>query len=427
MPAGVIVSPITPANQTKAPGNQTFNATATGGATDNITWTATGGTFVGSVWTSPNTAGTYTITAASADEPSVFTTTTVTVSAPVITTQPVSLNVCSSNTSPTPPNTSASLSVVAKYASSYQWNLNKQPITGATSSSYFIASADPSIDAGDYTVTVTNPAGSVTSAIATLVVGSSITSQPSNASVYATQTATFSVVAGGPAPFTYQWYRIPTGSSTGTAIAGATSSSYTTPALAATSNNGDQYYVTVKDICGAVTSSNAKLTVASRNVPPTIITQPQSVTVSVGATPMLTVVASGSPSLSYQWYQIPAGSAQGTYVTIAGANLSTYTVPSSNTHQANDQDAYFVTVSNSYGQAVSQQAILAVGNGILIHPTACQRFRQRGSFGQFHSGGHFGSVVVVPVVRDCSGRDYRECHGNQWSYERNLHHRLYYD
>jgi sugar lactone lactonase YvrE len=53
----------------------------------------------------------------------------------------------------------------------YQWALNGSAIAGATGSSYVIASAGPS-NAGSYTVTVTSPAGSVTSAAATLTVNS---------------------------------------------------------------------------------------------------------------------------------------------------------------------------------------------------------------------------------------------------------------
>lgn len=53
----------------------------------------------------------------------------------------------------------------------YQWALNGSALAGATGSSYAIASAGPS-NAGSYTVTVTSPAGSVTSAAATLTVNS---------------------------------------------------------------------------------------------------------------------------------------------------------------------------------------------------------------------------------------------------------------
>jgi hypothetical protein len=44
-------------------------------------------------------------------------------------------------------------------------------------------------------------------------------------------------------------------------------------------------------------------------------------------------------------------------------------VPSSATATSNDQDSYYVIVSNGYGQAVSQKAPLAVGNGILLQIT----------------------------------------------------------
>ncbi|HEY1312758.1 MAG TPA: immunoglobulin domain-containing protein, partial [Steroidobacteraceae bacterium] len=56
----------------------------------------------------------------------------------------------------------------------------------------------------------------------TAAVAPSITTQPANQSVTAGQTATFSVVAGGTAPLSYQWQK------GGAAIAGATAPSYTT-------------------------------------------------------------------------------------------------------------------------------------------------------------------------------------------------------
>ena len=70
--------------------------------------------------------------------------------------------------------------------------------------------------------------------------------------------------------------------------------------------------------------------------------------------------------LSYQWYQIPAGSAQGTKVLVANATSATYTLPATSTTASNDQDQYYVVVKNSYGQAVSFPATLTVGAGISI-------------------------------------------------------------
>ena len=102
-------------------------------------------------------------------------------------------------------------------------------------------------------------------------------------------------------------------------------------------------------------------------MPPTIVTQPVGQTVATGGTTSFTVAASGTPVLSYQWYVIPAGQTTGT--AIAGATSTTYNVPATSTTATNDQDSYYVIVTNAYGQAVSQPASLAVGNGILLQIT----------------------------------------------------------
>ncbi len=356
-PGSVSISPISPGNQTLAPGELPFSATATGGATNNLIWTATGGTFTGNVWTAPTTAGTYTITATSVDQPSVFVTTTITISAPVINTQPQSQHICTSS--------GLLLSVAASYAASYQWKLNGTAIPGATSATYSVASAS-SANVGNYSVTVTNGAGSVTSAVAAVAVGSSITSNPANRSLHPTQVAAFSVAGHGVGSLSYQWYQIPSGGTTGVAILGATSPGYATPPVDL-SYDGSQYYVTVTDSCGTLTSSDANLSVTAGNVPPTIVTQPLGQTVVTGGTTSFTVSASGTPALSYQWYVIPAGQTIGTAIT--GAASTTYNVPATSTTATNDQDSYYVTVTNAYGQAVSQPASLAVGNGILLQIT----------------------------------------------------------
>lgn len=86
-------------------------------------------------------------------------------SAPTITTQPASLSVAVGS--------SATFSVVASGTGtlSYQWRKDSSAISGATSSSYTIASVATS-DAGSYDVVVTDTVGSVTSSAATLTVTS---------------------------------------------------------------------------------------------------------------------------------------------------------------------------------------------------------------------------------------------------------------
>lgn len=81
-----------------------------------------------------------------------------------------------------------------------------------------------------------------------------IQSQPSDRTVTAGQTATFSVTATGSVPLSYQWQKGTT------AISGATSASYTTPATTL-GDSGSAYSVVVSNSVGSVTSGSAKLTV----------------------------------------------------------------------------------------------------------------------------------------------------------------------
>lgn len=88
---------------------------------------------------------------------------------PTITTQPSSTSVTTGGT--------ASFTVVASNADSYQWSFNNSPIPGATSATYTISSAQ-SGNAGSYFVTVTNNGGAVVSNAVTLTVNAPVTTPP---------------------------------------------------------------------------------------------------------------------------------------------------------------------------------------------------------------------------------------------------------
>ena len=94
-----------------------------------------------------------------------------------------------------------------------------------------------------------------------------ILAQPTSQTVIPGQAATFTVVASGTAPLTYQWQR------NGTNISAATAASYTTPATA-TSDSGSTFDVVVTNSNGSVTSNSATLAVNAAAVAPTITTQP---------------------------------------------------------------------------------------------------------------------------------------------------------
>ena len=84
----------------------------------------------------------------------------------------------------------------------------------------------------------------------------SITTQPVSQTITVGQSATFSVTCTGKAPLSYQWRN------NGTAISGASSATYTTPATA-TSDVGSQFSVVVNNSKGSVTSNAATLTVTT--------------------------------------------------------------------------------------------------------------------------------------------------------------------
>ena len=179
---------------------------------------------------------------------------------PVITTQPSNQTVNSGQT--------ATFNVVATgTALSYQWKKGSTNISGATSASYTTPATTATDDGSQFEVVVSNSGGSVTSNAATLSVNAAplITVQPSNQSVTVGSTATFSVVAAGTAPLSYQWRK---GSAN---ISGATSASYTTPATALT-DNGSQFDVVVSNSLGKATSTPATLTVTSTSQPVDVTT-----------------------------------------------------------------------------------------------------------------------------------------------------------
>src|SRR2546425_2478765 len=93
----------------------------------------------------------------------------------------------------------------------------------------------------------------------------SIATQPASQTVTAGQMATFSVVAAGSSPLSYQWEK------NGAAIPGATSVSYTTAATTL-ADSGSQFAVVVSNSVGSVTSNSATLTVTADATATSVLT-----------------------------------------------------------------------------------------------------------------------------------------------------------
>jgi hypothetical protein len=181
-----------------------------------------------------------------------------------------------------------------------------------------------------------------------------ITQQPASATVTAGQAATFSVMATGTAPLSYQWYM-------NSAAAGTNSSRFTI-AAAKVGETGAQVYVTVTNAVGSATSATVTLTVNATASAPVITQQPASVTVTAGQAAAFSVMATGTLPLTYQWFM--NGTASGT-------SSSTFSIAQTTTGQNGAQ--IYVKVSNSAGNAPSNTVTLTVNPAAPTAPAITQQ------------------------------------------------------
>lgn len=147
-------------------------------------------------------------------------------------------------------------------------------------------------------------------------VAPSISSQPAAQTVLETSTATFSVTATGRGPFYYQWRK------GGVSIAGATASSYTIANVLP--SHAGNYDVVVSNHVGGTASTVAILAV--NPLPVVTSLSPTRHVLTAGQNLSLSVTATGSGALSYQWVHngVPINGATGN-----GYSLSNVTRQSS--------------------------------------------------------------------------------------------------
>ncbi|MSU59422.1 MAG: hypothetical protein EXS35_14835 [Pedosphaera sp.] len=136
----------------------------------------------------------------------------------------------------------------------YQWRFNGVNIANATNTSYTLFNVQTT-NAGDYSVAVTNAVGYViTNATLTVLAPPVITAHPVNLNRPETANANFSVTATGAAPLSYQWRFYTTNF-----LAGQITSTLSLVNVQAW--QAGLYSAVVSNPYGAVTSSNATLTV----------------------------------------------------------------------------------------------------------------------------------------------------------------------
>ncbi|MDB6108682.1 MAG: hypothetical protein JWR69_432, partial [Pedosphaera sp.] len=247
--------------------------------------------------------------------------------------------------------TTATFTVAATgTAPSYQWFKNGTNslsdtgnVSGSTSNVLTLAGVFGA-DRGEYTVVVSNAAGTLTSSNATLVViDPAILTQPADVTAINGSTVSFTVNAVGTAPLSYRWQVDGFDLVDGFGVSGATTASLTITGIA----DSDQgaYTVIITNSAGTATSAGAILV----TVPPVIVSQPANQTVLVGQAASFSVAVNGALPFSYQWQRdgVNIGGATNRILTISPAALA-------------DAGSYRIVVTNPSGVQTSSAATLSV-------------------------------------------------------------------
>lgn len=270
----------------------------------------------------------------------------------------------------------------------YQWynvvNSNYTPIIGANGLTY---TPSASLPAGtyNYAVAMTQNASGCSTGFSSnsqlVVLPQPVVSTPQGG-VYCqggsiSQPLSVSVTGGNGAS-NYQWYQSTTNNNSGgTAINGATNSSFT-PSLA---NFGTLYYYCVVSQNAGCTATSAVATVVS-NPSPVISTQPtanQTICVGSSPTPLTTSYTGGVGTPSYQWYVNSLNTTLGGS-SIGGAISNTY-IPSNQVGLGSNYYYCVVTLSNSScPQATTNVATVnTVANPSLNGPTSATYCQSTGA------------------------------------------------
>jgi hypothetical protein len=243
--------------------------------------------------------------------------------------------------------------------------------------------------------------------------GPVIAAQPASASLFAGQTAQFTVSAGGSDPLSYQWQVGATGSgiysplTDGGRIAGAATATLTVANIGA-ADAGD-YIVVITNLSGSVTSSVATLTVQATGVAESItMTNLESVGADwdIGdVTPGSNTNWSDANPASYSAAAFPGS----TYELLKGARLRTPATLVAATFPGNvlKVDGNGVWLNNpGAGSAMAEirfkQPTLGVGNGVVNFKQLIMNGGQldTGSPGTVALGGEIDIVTNTPFYND---------------------------
>ncbi len=345
----------------------TFTAQAIGIPTPTVQWQ--GSTDGGATYTNVSgaTSTTLSFTAASSQNgnkyQAVFTNTsgsatttsaTLTVNfAPTVTTNPVNQSVNSGSTA------TFTAAASANPASTVQWQVSTDGgstfinVSGATSTTLSFTTSSTQ-NSNQYRAVFSNSVGTATTNTATLTVFQAplILTNPTNSTVNAGATASFTAAANGTPTPPVQWQVSSDGGSTFTNVSGATST--TLSFMAASSQNGNKFRAVFTNASGSAATAAATLTV---DFAPTVTTNPLNQSVMAGSTATFTATADGNPIPTVQWQVSSDGGS--TFTNVSGATSTTLGFTASSTQNGNQYRAVF---TNSAGTATTSSATLTVGS-----------------------------------------------------------------
>ncbi len=172
-----------------------------------------------------------------------------------------------------------------------------------------------------------------------------ISQQPSPATNCAGTTATFSVTATGSANI-YQWQKSGVDQANGGHYSGCTTPTLTISTL--DSSDTANYRCRVSNASGSTNSNEAGLALKAAT---TITQQPASATVAGGGTTNLSIAATGSGTLTYQWQKNQTTLTNGGHY--SGCTTATLTISSAST---NDAASYRCVVTGGCGSVFSSDA-----------------------------------------------------------------------